>query len=127
VMNNDERIIGLLEELVAWTRLSAREGVLALLRQVLADPRHLRAYELTDGVRTQKEVGDAVGLAQPSISQLYAKWRRLGIVREKEGKIAHLARPSELGLESDEASPADERPRRRARQSREEGADGREQ
>jgi hypothetical protein len=104
-MDNDERIVSLLEELVAWTRFSAREGLKATLQDVLADPKHFRAYELTDGTRTQKQVGDAVALTQPAVSGLWNKWRRLGIVREiSNGRPAHLARPAELGLVVPESS-----------------------
>jgi hypothetical protein len=98
-MDNDERIVSLLEELVAWTRFSAREGLKSTLQDVLADPKHFRAYELTDGTRTQKQVAESVGLSQPAVSNLWQRWRRLGIVREiSNGRPAHLARPAELGL-----------------------------
>src|SRR5438874_1090119 len=97
--NNDERVIALLEELVAWTRFSARSGLMETLRQVLSDPRHLRAYELTDGTRTQKEVGADSGMSQPAVSAIWQRWKRLGIVRDRGGRAAHLIRPSDLGLE----------------------------
>lgn len=97
-MENEDRIIVLLEELVALARLSAHEGLVRFLKDILVDPRHLKAYELSDGDRTQKEVGSIVGLSQPSVSLLWQKWRRLGIVRDANGRVAHLVRPSDLGL-----------------------------
>jgi hypothetical protein len=95
----NERTIGLLEELTAWTRFANREALIRLWRAVLVDPKHLAAYELSDGTRSQKQVGDAVGLSQPAISGLWQKWRRLGIARDVGGRIAHLARPTDLGVE----------------------------
>src|SRR5438874_2622654 len=73
----EARITALLEELVTWMRFAAREPFRALLTEVLVDPRHLKAYVLTDGTRTQKEVGDASGLSQPTVSNLWQKWKRV--------------------------------------------------
>jgi hypothetical protein len=99
LMNNDERIISLLEELVAWSRLSARPELLPFLQSTLADPKHLKAFELTDGNRTQQQVADGAGLSQPAVSGLWTEWRRLGIARDKNGKAAHIVSPSDFGLE----------------------------
>jgi len=109
-MNNDERIIGLLEDLVAWARLSARDEMLPFLKEVLADPKHLKAFDLTDGHRTQQQVADGAGLSQPSVSLLWSKWRRLGILREKNGKPAHIVSPSDYGLDLSAASAPDGKP-----------------
>jgi CRP-like cAMP-binding protein len=114
-MSTDERYIGLLEELVAWTRLSARSGFIDLLKQSVNDPRHLKAYELSDGTRTQKEVADACGISQPTVSGLYAKWKRLGIVRDRGGRTSHLVRPSDLGIEFEDSDPSLGESRRRAK------------
>lgn len=103
-MDNQERTVALLEELVAWTRFSARDGLKSTLQDVLADPKHFKAYELTDGTRTQKQVGAPVGLTQPAVSNLWQRWRKLGIVRDvSNGRPAHLVRPTELGLNMAEA------------------------
>jgi len=106
-MNNEERIISLLEDLVAWQRLAARENLLPFLKQVLADPRHLKAFELSNGNRTQQQVADGAGISQPLVSQLWGRWRRLGIAREKGGKTAHLVSASDYGLEVSATVPAD--------------------
>ena len=98
-MNTDERIISLLEDILAWQRLAAREDLLPFLERVLADPKHLKAYDLTDGTRTQQQVATGAGLSQAAISGLWAKWRRLGIVQDKAGKTVHIVKPSDYGLE----------------------------
>lgn len=94
-----DRQVELLEELVSWTRFANREAFLATLKAVLKDPKHLRAYEATDGNRSQGDVAAFAGLSQPAISGLWARWRRLGLVTDIDQRPKHLARPSDLGLE----------------------------
>jgi hypothetical protein len=98
-MNSDERIVALLEELVAWSRLSARKELLPLLETTLADDRHRLAFELTDGTRTQTQVAEEAGISQATVSGLWARWRRLGILRERGTKPVHIGRPSDYGLQ----------------------------
>lgn len=98
-MTADEHIVELLEELVAWTRFKSRTTLLDIWDSVLKDDRHLLAYELSDGTRSQKEVGDAAAISQPTVSGLWQRWRRLGIVRVSGTRVAHIARPSDMGME----------------------------
>jgi len=105
-MPNDDRVVALLEQLVIWTRFAARDNLIAVLRDVLTDPRHMTAYELSDGTRTQKEVGDASGLSQPTVSALWQKWRRIGILQEQSGRLRHLASLADLGIEPPPSSGA---------------------
>src|SRR5438874_10718217 len=95
----EERVASLLEELVAWTKFAARPAMLAAWESILGDDRHLLAYELSDGSRTQSQVAEAAKLSQPTVSGLWARWRRLGIARAQGKTVVHLARPSDLGME----------------------------
>ena len=88
-----------LEELLAWTKFAYRGQLLEELHRVLADPKHLAAYEASDGSRTQVEVANTAKVSQPTVSGLWNKWRRLGLIRDVDGKAVHLVRPSDLGLE----------------------------
>ncbi len=106
-MNNDERIISLLEDILAWQRLAAREDLLPFLEKVLGDPKHLKAFDLTDGSRTQQQVAAGAGLSQPAVPGLWGKWRRLGIVQDKSGKTVHIVKPSDYGLDVPEGVAAD--------------------
>lgn len=95
----NDRAITLLEELLVWTKFTARPAILAAWEAILSDDRHLLAYELSDGSRTQAQVAEATGLSQPTISNLWAKWRRLGIARAQGKTVIHLARPSDFGMD----------------------------
>lgn len=97
--SEDERVVSLLEELVVWTKFASRQAIVTAWDKILSDDRHLWAYELSDGSRTQSQVAQASGLSQPTISNLWTRWRRLGIARSHGKTVIHLARPSDLGME----------------------------
>jgi hypothetical protein len=116
----DDRIEELLEELVAWARFANREAIVATWGRVLDDEKHLRAFELTDGTRTQGQVATGSGLSQPTVSGLWQKWRRLGLARvDPNGNVRHLARPTDLGVVVPGASPRASAPRRPSTQDEE--------
>jgi hypothetical protein len=98
-LDPQERIIELLEELVVWTRLSGREGLRALLLSTLVDPKHKRAYEATDGKKTQSDVAEFSGLSQPRVSALYQRWARLGIIYERESRYSHVVSLVDVGID----------------------------
>ncbi|MGD0862944.1 MAG: hypothetical protein ABSA21_09300 [Candidatus Limnocylindrales bacterium] len=93
------RVVQLLDELLAWTRFTARPQLVETLGAVLKDPKHLRAFEATDGEAGQNEVALFAGLSQPAVSKLWARWSRLGLLVDRGKKPMHLARPSDLGIE----------------------------
>jgi hypothetical protein len=94
-----ERQIELLEELVAWTRFASRSTFVATLEDQLKDPKHLRAFEASDGTQSQEEVGQFAGLSQASVSGLWARWKRAALTTSgPNGRARHLARPSDLGI-----------------------------
>lgn len=98
-MSADDRVVELLEELVAWTRFGARATLLDMWDNVLKDDKHLLAYELSDGTRSQTEVAAVAGISQPTVSILWQRWRKVGIVRTAGGRAVHLAKPSDMGME----------------------------
>jgi CRP-like cAMP-binding protein len=90
----------ILEELLAWTKFANNRVLADVLRRSLTDKGAYLTYELSDGTRTQAVVAKQAGVSQPTVSRMYAKWRRLGLVREVDGRDVHLSRPSDLGVES---------------------------
>lgn len=94
-----ERGDAILEELLAWTRFAYRQQLVDALEAALRNPKHFQAYELTDGTRTQGQVAQDAGVTQQTVSNLWTKWRRMGLVTERGGRVCHLQRPSDVGLQ----------------------------
>lgn len=92
-----DRSEALLQEILTWTKFMARPALSETLTAVLTDSRHKLAYELTDGNRTQGEVGKLAGLDQTTVSDLWAKWRRLGLLSDTPKRPARLTSLSDLG------------------------------
>jgi CRP-like cAMP-binding protein len=88
----------ILEELLAWTRFANTKALTDTLASVLKDGPAFRAYQDSNGERTQAEVARSAGLGQSTISRLWGQWRRLGLVRDVDGRALHLADPADLGL-----------------------------
>lgn len=82
---------------MALTRFAARDALEKTLAAVLRDKKHQQAFELSDGSRTQSEVGDLVGLGQSAISDLWKRWRRLGLLQERSLRMARIVSLIDLG------------------------------
>ena len=92
-----DRTDELLEELVAWTSFMARPQLESALRALLKEERHQLAYESTDGQRTQTEIAKLAGMDQTTVSDLWARWRKAGIVRMRDRKAERLLSLADLG------------------------------
>lgn len=87
----------LLAEILVWTKFMARPGLSDSLTRVLQERKHQLAYEATDGSRTQTEVGKIAGLDQTTVSDLWSRWRRLGLLNDTGHRPARLISLSDLG------------------------------
>lgn len=91
-----------LNEICMWLRFQNRSALKVLLEDVLRSKRDRLVYKLTNGSNSAKEIAQAAGVSQPRISQIWARWKELGIVMELtgvRGRYKHICSPSELGLE----------------------------
>jgi hypothetical protein len=93
-----KELVAVQRENLTWTKFNARRALEETLRATLKDARHQAAYELSNGERTQTEVGASVGLDQSTISQLWGRWRRLGLLQDDTGgRPKHLIALEDLG------------------------------
>ena len=90
----------LLRELVAWTKLEARDKLVRALDEVLSTDNDHRIYELTDGTRSGAEVARLVGVSKSAVSQKWKGWRQAGLLIDVDGAEGprHLASRESLGI-----------------------------
>ncbi len=96
-----EEIVGLLKELVKWTRWMALPSVREILERLVDTDERKAVYELTDGEHTTRSIAGATGVNKGTVSRWWREWESQGIVvevpgtRGKRGKGFSLL---ELGL-----------------------------
>jgi len=65
-------------------RVLAQPIIMSLLNEVFRSPKQLRAYELSDGKRSTRDIGKLIKRDQKGISIWWREWEKLGIA-EKVG------------------------------------------
>lgn len=75
-------ITQLLRELITWAKIQNAPRVKELVQEMTSQEKV--AYELSDGIRTQSEIGKQVGVTQVSISNWWKKWAALGLTSNSE-------------------------------------------
>lgn len=83
---NEERIIELLEELVKWTKVRSIPEVKKMLEELVKTPEEKRAYTISDGKKTTREVAEITQTNKNSISKSWRKWIKSGIAQPIEVK-----------------------------------------
>ncbi len=100
-MTADTEILAELREQTKWLRLLGFRSLRPLITEVLASERDRLVYELSDGVRTARELGKLAGVSHPTVLRLWQDWRALGLCIEstkQPGRAEHLVALSKLGI-----------------------------
>ncbi len=95
-------IAELLRELIAWTRFQALPGLKKILETELSEDRKRVVYELTDGSRAGRDVGDLAGVPSRTVHNWWERWFELGIVkqsRSRPGRMERLCSLKDVGIE----------------------------
>ncbi len=101
--NKLDEILEKLNEIAIWTKLQGREILKPNLVKILKTDSEKAAYELSNGVRTTREIAKEINLnSKSTIIGYWQKWERLGLVEVSEkykGRMQHLASLEEVGIE----------------------------
>jgi hypothetical protein len=100
-MTADSEILAELREQTKWLRLLGFRSLRPLISEVLTSERDRLVYELSDGVRTARELGKVAGVSHPTVLRLWQDWRALGLCVEstkQPGRAEHLVALSRLGI-----------------------------
>jgi len=98
-----DTIIEKLNEISKWTKVQGLEKFKQTLLVALKTENEKAAYELSDGVKTTREIAKEIGInSKSTIIAYWQKWAKIGIVDESEkfrGRMKHFVSLEETGIE----------------------------
>jgi hypothetical protein len=97
-MNNEEKIVQLLNETVRWLRFQGLEKAKAAVAEHLDTDKKKLVFDLTDGKGTQASISKEAGVSTASLYYWWNEWYAAGIVTKEGDKFCHLFKLSEIGL-----------------------------
>lgn len=89
-MNQDEKIVQLLEDLVKWTKVTSIPRVKELLLEILENPEEKIVYQSSNGEGSMK-VAKLANVSHVTVTKWWKKWIKAGIavsISVKGGKRA---------------------------------------
>lgn len=98
----EDAILDELKAQTKWLRLLGIQSLRQVLAQALKNEKQRAVYELSDGVRTSREVAQKAGVGAGTVATLWAEWISTGVCSEspkQAGRAAHLASLASLGIE----------------------------
>jgi DNA-binding transcriptional regulator YhcF (GntR family) len=99
-LSKEDRIIALLEEALIWLKFIAGNFREVLIRELTEDTDKI-IYELSNGLRTTRQIAKLSGVNHTTVANKWKKWHELGIVREAsawKGRFEHLCSLKEMGM-----------------------------
>jgi len=103
---NEEKldtIIEKLNEISKWTKFQGLDKFKQTLLTSLKTDNEKAAYELSDGVKTTREIAKEIGInSKSTIIAYWQKWIKIGIVEESDkfrGRMKHFVSLEEVGIE----------------------------
>lgn len=100
-MDDRNEILAELREQTKWLRLLGFRSLRPLITEVLTSERDRLVYELSDGLRTARDIAKVAGVTHPTVLRLWQEWRALGLCAEstkQPGRAEHLVALSKLGV-----------------------------
>jgi hypothetical protein len=125
--NSDDRIVELLSEILRWTKVGAL-NLKEALAQELTSNKHCLVYELSDGVRSSRDIASISGVSFVTVATWWRRWAELGFVDPSpkfQGRVQRLCSLRLLGISvpeipctvtGDQSQPAQKRSRRKVTQ-----------
>lgn len=94
-------MIQIQKEILKWTKLNAIENVQRLAEQKLPTEQDKKIFDLTDGIKTVREIAKITGVNKDAVSRKWKEWFKAGLL-EKEGKKGYkkIFDLAEVGVES---------------------------
>jgi hypothetical protein len=91
-----------LREQTKWLRFLALRALPDVLAATLKEPVQRTAYELSDGTRSTRTIGEMVGVSPKTISNWWQRWSSVGIATtDVSGRGSRIASLRSLGIDVD--------------------------
>lgn len=98
-----DAILEKLNEIAKWAKFQGLDKFKQTLLSSLKTDNEKAAYELSDGVKTTREIAKEIGInSKSTIITYWQKWNKIGIVDESEkfrGRMKHFVSLEEAGIE----------------------------
>lgn len=98
----ERRVLELLTELLAWTKLEARPRVAARLAEMLDSREKKMVYQCSDGTRGVREISEMTGVDKNTVSNWWGEWDALGVMEQattRKGRRQRLVSLEDVGIE----------------------------
>jgi hypothetical protein len=80
-----------------WLRFIAIQAALPRVHAVVVSPAHRRVYDLSNGVRSTREVASAASVGVATVSRLWNQWAGIGLMIESDRYPGRYERVTRLG------------------------------
>jgi len=105
-MMQDENALGVLKEILNWTRAASFHSVKALLQEALPDTKSRAAFQMLDGTNSMEQVRTACKMSPNGVVALAQRCTAMGLMEvngdKKRSRLFDLA---DFGLMDEDEKP----------------------
>ncbi len=98
------------KQIADYLRILAQPEIESHLKPLFASSIEIRAYELTNGKRSTRDIAELVNSNKDTISSLWKKWAEMGIAESTGNQKPYKARLSLVDLLASLDKPTDKNP-----------------
>jgi len=82
-MSKEDKMIGLLEEILLWTKYDFEETKQKMIQELDTDDKKI-AYQLSDGENSSRDIANKVNVTHKTIQNWWNNWFEAGLVEQTE-------------------------------------------
>lgn len=97
-----DKLQNTLDKILSWTRFQNLPRLAEVLSQELDDDKKKLVFELSDGTRGYRDVGNDAGVPAPTVQKWWKRWYNIGILvpsETRKGRLEKISSLRELGIE----------------------------
>lgn len=79
-----------------WLRILAEPSLAKSLRSIFSDQKQVRAYDLSDGARSTRQIAELIGVGNKTVFSWWHEWEKRGLA-EKAGSRGQYRKRYSLG------------------------------